>query len=494
MNKTIVKSALLAAVAASCGYAGAATIAPIASALDTGLNVSLEGATIGNTTLGADKAVNFAVSVTTAVSHFAGDEWQLTLSGTGGGKWATAGAASVSVACADGNITLDQLPTYSADGKSLTFTVAGTSGTTSSVQCNFSSLSVQGPTLTAGAVKVSFAAKRPSSSTFDRDLTTTAATAFSVASQIGDIIVSSAFNGTVDYQGSAGKGFSVDDGTILAGSEDQLEITIEEGDDDTAYSLASSTASLSIVLKAESGKKFSFLDVNQDGSCTLSELTATSNGNVGASGSGLAAFTINTACTEITFTSAAASVPGAIAGDTVVTVALGSRFASPSVGTSGVAITPMDFGDATTINLNEGSVVLASDTVDAGEWDSNGSTVNIPYMPVNTVAASRIAPVVYITNRSLVSGPATAVLRNESGVECSVDLGTIESTRTTNVSNLINDAVKRCYNTSSAAEAAGHRLSITITASLPSADTEVYSAFTVGGTSRVSVVNSSNGK
>jgi len=488
MNNSIFKGALLGAVAAACGYASAATIAPIAGGA-VAKNVSLEGATVSTSALGAKRVAAVGVSVTTSVSHFAGDEWQLTLSK---GTWSTTGATSVSVACTSGNIVLDQIPTYSSDGKSLTFTVAGTSGTTSAQSCDFASLGVHGPSLSAGAVTVSFAAKRPSSASFDRDLTTTDATLFSVGSQLGSISVLSAFNGVVDYQGSAGKGFATDDGGVLGGKEDTLSIKLAASSTGTDYSMTGN-GSLTLVLNAESGKKFSFLDANGDGTCSAAELTTTASGLV--EGSGITLLTIDATCSSVTFLGAV-SIPGTGAGDTTVSIAMGSRFASPSVGTSGGTITPMTFPSTSSASLVSSTSALKSNTAisGVGAWTSNGSTVTIPYMPVNTVAASRIAPVVYITNRSLVSGPATASMRNESGVLCEASLGTIEANRTTNVSNAINDAVKSCYNTSSAAEAAGHRLSITITASLPSADTEVYSAFTVGGTSRVSVVNSSNGK
>jgi hypothetical protein len=494
MNNRVVKAALLASVAAACGYAGAATlgVATGAKALDGDAKISLEGAKVTPVT------VKVGVSIQTSVSHFAGDEWQLTIDK---GTWASAGASSLSLTCGTSDpITLDQIPTYSSDKKSLTFTVGSTSGTTTGVNCVFSSLGVHGPDLTAGAVKVSFAARRAGNATFDRDQTAAAVKVFSVDSQLGAITVLSVFNGVVDYQGSAGKGFATDDSVLdgatdVAGDEDSLVLAIARGSDaaNTAYSLAGNV-SLTFVLKAESGKTFSFLDANGDGTCAPSEwATSTANGDVGPEASTI---TINSTCTELTFVNASQTIPGQAADGSTYTVALGSKFTSPSVGTAGPTITPMDFTATSTAALSKGSVAIGTSAtaLDAGAWTSNGSTVNIPYMPVNTVAASRIAPVVYITNRSLVSGPATATMRNESGVECQVSLGTIQAQRTTNVSNLINDAVKTCYNTSSAAEAAGHRLSITITASLPSADTEVYSAFTVGGTSRVSVVNSSNGK
>jgi hypothetical protein len=493
MNKFVSKAALIAAVAASCGYATAATTGP-KTGLDYQKRVSLEGAKLGTGAGLVNKSLRFNMTVTTEVSHFAGDEWQLTLTK---GSWATSGASGFAVTCSDGDITLDAIPTIS--GANMVFTVAGTSGTTASTECVFTSLGVAATSLTtSGNVSVTFGAKRPSSSAFDRDLGSTAtANAFSVASQLlSTVSVQSAFNGTVDYQGSAGKGFASDDGTNLVdGKEDSLVILLAKSTVDTEYSLTG-TASLTVVLTAESGKSFSFLDANRDGAYTADEWeTPTANGDVSSTSGSI---TINTTGTELTF-KALVNVPGATADSRTFTIAVGSRFASPSVGTVGNTLTPMDFpstaaAKAVSANLAIGSTTLqSSDALDAGLWDSNGSTVYIPYMPVNTVAASRIAPVVYITNRSAVSGPATATMRNENGVECTAALGTISANRTTNVSNLINDAVKACYNTSSAAEAAGHRLSITITASLPSADTEVYSAFTVGGTSRVSVVNSSNG-
>jgi len=437
----------------------------------------------------ASKAVTFSASVTTQVSHFAGDEWRLTLSR---GSWSATSILPTVVCGSTDPIKLDAIPTVS--GSTLTFTVGSVSGTTENVQCLFTSLAVAANTLTVGDVTLTFSAKRSSSTVFDRDLSAASASVFSVRSQLGAIEVQSAFNGVVDYQGSAGKGFATDDGSLLSsGKEDQLVLLLNAASvADTNYSLAGS-ASLVVALNAESGKKFSFLDANNDGVCTADEWnTSTHSGDVKASASAL--FTINSACTTLTFTQGSQTVPG-VGGGTTFAVALGSKFATPSVGTTGNTITPMDFAATSTAVVTTGATTLIPSTsFDAGVWTSNGSTVNIPYMPVNTTAAARIAPVIYITNRSLVSGPATATMRNDAGTECTVSLGTIGAQRITNISNLINDAVRTCYDTSAAAQTAGHRLNITITASLPSADTEVYSAFTVGGTSRVSVVNSSNGK
>ena len=485
MKNIVNKGLVLSAVAAACGYAAAATVAPY-TGLDLGKRVSAEGAAL---TSGLTAKFNY--SVTTEVSHFAGDEWRLTLSN---GSWASVGGSGFSVACSGGNITLDSVPTIS--GATMTFTVAATSGATSGQNCNFTSLGVVGSSLSTGNVRVDFGARRPSSSTFDRDVnvTSTTANAFSVASQLGTVVVS-AFNGVVDYQNAAGKGFEADDALSsgVAGKEDALRITFAKASIDTVFSLTGN-ASLSVVLNAETGKKFSFLDANQDGTCTADEwlATTTSNGTVGSSAGTI---TINAACTQLSFATNGQAVPGLI--DTTFVIALGSKFGTPSVGTNGLTITPMDFAaTGATYNLNSASRTLASSSgFDAGVWTSNGSEVVIPYMPANTTAGTaKIQPVVYITNRSDVSGPATAALRNEAGVSCTADLGTIGANRTVNVSTALTNAIATCYNTSDDATATGHRLSVVITASLPSATTQVYSGFTVGGSSRVSVVNSSNGK
>lgn len=495
MKNVVSKVAVLAAVAATCGYASAATIGPAAGGALTTKRVSLEGATSGlGASLPATKAITLDnVTLTTTVSHFAGDEWRLTLSN---GSW-SATSITPSVACGSTSpITLDQVPTIS--GNTLTYTVGAVSGTTSGVTCTFSSLAVAASTLVAGDVSVTFAAKRSSSAVFDRDLASTAnGASFSVRTQLGSIEVQSAFNGVVDYQGSAGKGFAADDGSVTSsGNEDQLVIKLNAATvADTTYSLAG-TYSLNVVIAAESGKKFAFLDANNDGSCAVDEwATTTHSGIVGPATAGSANFTINSTCTQLTFVKSDQSIPG-VGGATTFAMAAGSRFATPSVGTVGNTITPMDFPATSTAVFTRGTnTLIASTTFDAGSWTSNGSTVVIPYMPANTSAGtSKIQPVVYVTNRSDVSGPATATMRNESGVSCTADLGTISANRTVNVSTAITNAIATCYNTSDTATAAGHRLNIVITASLPSATTEVYSGFTVGGSSRVSVVNSSNGK
>lgn len=492
------KGAVLAAVAAACGYASAATVGPsayVTAGLSATSRVSAEGAAAAavNTALPANKAFVFAVTVTTTVSHFAGDEWRLTLSN---GTW-SATSITPSVACgATSPITLDQVPTIS--GNTLTYTVGAVSGTTSGVECTFNSLAVGASSLTAGDVIVTFGAKRASSTVYDRDLGATATNeVFSVRSQLGAIEVQSAFNGVVDYQGSAGKGFATDDGSVTSsGNEDQLVLKLNTGAvADTAFSLGGSF-SLNVVINAESGKKFAFLDANNDGVCAVDEwATTTHSGVVGPATLGSSNFTINGACTQLTFVKSDQVIPG-VGGATTFAMAAGSRFATPSVGTVGNTITPMDFPATSTAVFTRGAnTLIASTTFDAGAWTSNGSTVVILYMPANTTAGTaKIQPVIYVTNRSDVSGPATATMRNESGVSCTADLGTINANRTVNVSTAITNAIATCYNTSDAATAAGHRLNIVITASLPSATTEVYSGFTVGGSSRVSVVNSSNGK
>jgi len=56
---------------------------------------------------------------------------------------------------------------------------------------------------------------------------------------------------------------------------------------------------------------------------------------------------------------------------------------------------------------------------------------------------------------------------------------------------LVKTAMSNCANLS---QTSTEKLYITITATLPDTSTSFYSGYTVGGSSRVTVVNSSNGK
>jgi hypothetical protein len=139
MFRSYGKAALIAAVAASCGYAGAATLAVTGATA----NVSKEGAaSTADTTL----AIGTNVTLTMGSFQARDNVIRLSLGGIAGAKFAT---TSPSVSCTTGNIVLD-VPTIAAGSTTIDFGITGTSGTTSSAVCTFTSHNVVPNSLSAG--------------------------------------------------------------------------------------------------------------------------------------------------------------------------------------------------------------------------------------------------------------------------------------------------------------------------------------------------------
>lgn len=480
MRNVFNKGFVITAVAASCGYVGAATISVTPN---FAANVSLEGSRNSN----ANPVLLNPVLLTMGAFQSRDSIIQLQL--TNGAAFGSAGVSTPSATCTSGNITLDVgAPTASA-ATTWDFGITGTSGSTSNVVCTFTSLAVVRSSLSStGAVGISAGTKRTSDAGYTYD-TASAATFLTVQSQIVGVSISTAFNGTVDYQSKSGYGFVSNDGT----AGDILNVAVE-----TRNLQLSSTGTFSVnfVVAAESGKTFAFLDAESCGvsgkTPTISPARATALGSaIGtAGGSGTASLTINSTCTQVTYVGSSASLRGDGASSLFLFgVELGTQSTTPS---TGVVIEPMTFPSAV-VSVTQGALSRASQSLALGSWTSNGATVVIPYMPINMVAGtSQIDPVVTIANRSALTGTLTGTMRDEDGNSCALDnLGTVSGTRTKNLGGLIKTAFAACSNLS---QTSTERMYITITATLPDSTTSFYSGFTVGSSSRVSVVNSTNGK
>lgn len=129
-------------------------------------------------------------------------------------------------------------------------------------------------------------------------------------------------------------------------------------------------------------------------------------------------------------------------------------------------------------------------SLNAGTWGASGAVIFVPYMPIG----STITNVLYFTNNSSSTGNALMTIRGEAGGTsvCTTTATTaLKSNGVTNLSNDFTSLVATC-------QAAGRiattdKVFVTISSTVPVANSEVYSGFTVGGTSRVAVVNSSSG-
>jgi len=478
MIKKYGKAALIAAVAGSCGYLSAATLTVTDAA--NGTNVSLEGARNGSIALDT-------VVLTFGDVYQVGDRITLSLDGSTGAKFPSFAGNMPSITCTSGDFVIES-PVASSSSSTATFVISGKSANVTSIgkTCTFASLTVLGSSITSSGV-VSLSSSKTQGVGADA---ATAVTVLTVASQITSVSVLSALNGVVDYQNNLGLTFAADDNgvaTNIPGNGDQLTIAI--GSTDGMWLSTTAALTVNFTLAAASGRSFTFLD--DAGTCGTSGLLnrTTSNGRVGFAGGATNNLTINAACNAVTYSGTTSALTGTTR---TVSLEFGHKSATPSTGT---VIDPMTF-PAMNVTVQQGATTRNETSVLPGAWTSNGSIVQIPYMPINTTAGTgKIDPVIIISNRSASTGTISATVRNEAGVTCALtdaQLGTVAGNRTKSVGGLIRDAIggSACPTIDASST---QRLSITLTVTLPSGSTDVYSGYTVGGSSRVTVVNSSIG-
>ncbi len=477
MFRSYGKAAVIAAVAASCGYVSAATIRVATPTAE----VSREGATAATT---ATLDLGTTVDLTMGSFQSRDSVIRLSLGGISGAKFASFNAVSPSVSCTGGNITLDVTRNSSAQG-TWEFGITGTSGSTSATSCSFSSLAVVASSLSSGGVlTISSAVKRVSDSDFTYD-TASAATAFTVATQISSIAVLSALNGVVDYTSQQGLGFTAagdDAGTDAAGATGYGDVlSFQVGSKEGMVLSFGSVMTFTFALNAASGKSFAWLD-DAPGAATFKQLNRdTSSGRVGTTGD----VTINADLNTITFKQTALMTGTA----RTFSVQFQHKSSTPS---TGVAIDPMTFS-AVTARVERGSTTSLSNTaLTVGSWSSNGTTVKIPYMPINTTAGTaKIDPIIILSNRSSVTGTVTVNIVNARGESCTGTLGTISGNSTKSFGGSPLRAVLAGCSTYNTAN--GEQMNISLTATLPAGSTEIFTGYNAD-TGRVTVVNDANGK
>lgn len=474
MFRSYGKAGVIAAVAAACGYAGAATLNVTASQS----NVSLEG-----TVQRATESLQIGnVDLTMGAFQTRDSVIRLSLAGITGAKFASSGASSPSVSCTGGNMVLD-VATNSAASSTWDFGIASTSGSTSALSCTFSSLAVSAGSLSSGGtLTITSAVKRVSDTDYTYDAAA-AKTVLTVATQISSISVLSALNGVVDYSGQQGLGFDTDDGNAtIAGNTDNL--TIRVGSKSSVTLTATSALTVGFAIDAASGKTFAWLD-DAAGSATPELNRTTSSGRVDVSAGTL---TINADRNQLTF-----KATGVFTGTAVdYTIAFGHKTADPNPST-GVAIEPMTF-PTVAARVEQGSTSRATANLTIGSWGSNGTTVKIPYLPINTTAGStKIDPIIIVSNRSAVTGTVTVNVINSAGKSCAGSLGTISGNSTKSFGGALRTLLQSSTCSADFNTAAGESLNVSLTATLPDGSTEVFTGYNAES-GRVTVVNDSNGK
>jgi len=125
-------------------------------------------------------------------------------------------------------------------------------------------------------------------------------------------------------------------------------------------------------------------------------------------------------------------------------------------------------------------------TLDAGEWTSNGVNVFVPYMPIG----SGIVQTLFWVNNSASTGTVTLRVRGENGT-CAASQTQAVTAGMTSLATAFTSLITACQTAGSVLTT--DKVFVTLSGTTPVGTSEVYSAFTVGGSSRVTVPNSSTG-
>jgi hypothetical protein len=296
-----------------------------------------------------------------------------------------------------------------------------------------------------------------------------------VANQFGET-VTQALNGIVDVN-FAYEQFASPSGAGNTITTNNLGLTLTNN---TAYTDAVTVTSVAANLTGN----FSEIP-GTAGSCSASVLT-----NYTTPGTYLTTPTVTGAgsCANLTLTWSHAT-PGLLAGQ-VATVGIVEP--APS-GTDLPLVAPQTFtgtvGWTYTGSLAPNTAgLIQADTITPGAWTLNGFQARVGYMPY----ASNITRVVYLSNKSSLAGNATMVARNIAGVACpatgSAVLGAIPAHAVTSLSAAVDAAVLACYGPGAVTD----KIDMTITATIPQTSGYLFSAYTVDGTSRQIIVNSSD--
>ena len=139
-----------------------------------------------------------------------------------------------------------------------------------------------------------------------------------------------------------------------------------------------------------------------------------------------------------------------------------------------------------TTGANGTAGLKAVNTVTPGSWTLNGFQARVGYVPYD--AAGTISRVVYLSNNSSEAGTASMVANDSNGKPCpTAQLGAVAANAVTSLGHAVDAAVAACYGAG-----VTDKIDLTITATIPQTAGYLFSAYTVGGTSRQIIVNKSN--
>jgi len=456
------KATVAVAVAGLCaGVVHATTIAPRTTSAH-GLSSEANARNSTQTTALGD------ISMTIGATYELNDELTLTISGTNSPTFGTTDSGNFSCNTG-GNVWVNLTNLNTTTTRVFRFAPADSTSVPTGAVCTASNLFVLDSSVgsTVGnTVTLRATGKKISAAGAAYDTADSAAVVATVFDEY-TVGVSTAFNGSVDARKS--------NKIYTDGAADSVIFTITNADLLNDLGTAASTNALTVTLAGD----FSFL-VNSGETGGAAAGGANSVASVGAnttiatigSGSSVTGLRLSVANTELPADGNATT--------------FGVTIAGTDASTSN-AITAQSFaGDATySLAFVRGSAESPA-ALNAGEWTSTGATIFVPYMPIS----SSIVPSLFWINNSSASGNVFMTVRGESGT-CSTTQTVAVTQGMTSLATGFASLIATCQAASSIG--AVDKVFITLTGTTPIGTSEVYSAFTVGGSSRVTVVNSSSG-
>jgi len=326
-----------------------------------------------------------------------------------------------------------------------------------------------------GGVTVTYAAKTAADDAIDSG-DNSEADLFSTTAQFVTE-VTTAFDATIDVEESR---LQFDDNDVV----DTLVIDI-----DTDAALTFAVAAADVLVDVVVTGDFSYLDTDPgtDGIQLHANASVELTGSVSADGS--AALTATTATWEDIDVTAADTLT--ITVDATGAVANKSTNVIPEQTFSvDLDINYDDFGD-----VEGGGGTQGSDTEsvndDAGEWDLNGSVVEIPFMPFGPVTQ----PIIYHTNNGAQTGDVTMRYMVQGDHTSYQSTGILVSQAEPGVRNLLSEVTAALLAEGYDATTTGFKVALELTTNVPANDVKVTAAakFTTSDSDRLSIgVMSSN--
>lgn len=470
--RSISKVIVGAAVAGACGYVSAATI----TAGDVN-RYSLEGIQVAPAATNIDTG---ALNVVLGQAYVLNDTMELSIAGA---SFASVDQASASFSCgAAPNTTTFTIVTASSSSSLLTYVANTPAGIVPGQTCVIPSLVITaGSVAGAGDITVSSVSKKAATlASFD----TGAAAKVASVGNAWTVTSTTVFDGVIDVQNNR-LIFASGSGPLsnLGGAADaQDSFAVSINVDTTRTNVAAVTGTMALTLTGSVGFGFLVDPVTDTaGTCSIGgNGAATASSPIG----GVASTGIATAnsCTQVVVV-----VPTVAAGSYTVTLGRGAATAGLTTANSTV-FSEQTYTSAVALSMGTGTrLASVNGSPAAGAWTINGTTVNIPYLPVN----ANIDLVVNIANRSSQTGPVTFTAWNASGTSCTGSLGSVTANQNMSVGSTLKSALLACTGTG---WAGATRATVQIVIPTPRATTAVNTSFSASdGKSRSVVVNDTNG-